>query len=265
MSINPIMQDAVIIGGGFYGAAIATYLAQNRGFKHLTLLEREASLFMRASRNNQARVHNGYHYPRNFTTAYRSRINLPRFVRNWPESIKQDFTQLYAIARRQSKVTSKQFESFCRKIGATLRPVPLALRALFDPNLIEDVFLVEEYAFDVDRLAYQAEQALCACGINVQYQTEAMAISSDSNQMLSVAIQSNSNPIGHITSRYVFNCAYSRLNQFGGGFSGTQNALQHEITEMALIQMPPALQELGVTVMDGPFFSAMPYPSRGHL
>ena len=32
---------------------------------------------------------------------------------------------------------------------------------------------------------------------------------------------------------------------------------------MALMQMPAALAGLGVTVMDGPFFSMMPFPARG--
>lgn len=32
---------------------------------------------------------------------------------------------------------------------------------------------------------------------------------------------------------------------------------------MALMQMPPALKNLGITVMDGPFFSMMPFPARG--
>ena len=32
---------------------------------------------------------------------------------------------------------------------------------------------------------------------------------------------------------------------------------------MALMQVPPALVSVGVTVMDGPFFSMMPFPARG--
>lgn len=62
-------MDAIIIGGGFYGAAIAIYLAKERGLKRIMLIEREPALLKRASYNNQARVHNGYHYPRSFTTA----------------------------------------------------------------------------------------------------------------------------------------------------------------------------------------------------
>lgn len=32
---------------------------------------------------------------------------------------------------------------------------------------------------------------------------------------------------------------------------------------MALMQAPDVLKEIGVTVMDGPFFSMMPFPARG--
>ncbi len=66
-----------------------------------------------------------------------------------------------------------------------------------------------------------------------------------------------------ISCRFVFNCTYSGLNQFKGDFPGTRTGLKQEITEMALMQSPPALQGLGITVMDGPFFSMMPFPARG--
>src|SRR5688500_12723876 len=141
MPAPDINQDAVVIGGGFYGAAIAIYLARQRGLKRIFLIEREPALLTRASYNNQARVHNGYHYPRSFTTAYRSQVNLPRFVRDWPDAVKQNFTKLYAIARRNSKVTAKQFERFCQEIGAKIQPADSALRVLFEPRLVEEVFI----------------------------------------------------------------------------------------------------------------------------
>jgi glycine/D-amino acid oxidase-like deaminating enzyme len=258
-----IKQDAVIIGGGFYGAAIAIYLAKQRAFKHVVLMERESALLMRASYNNQARVHNGYHYPRSFTTAYRSRINFPKFVRDWPDAVTQDFTKLYAIARRNSKVTAKQFERFCREIGAEIRPADIAMRSLFEPHLIEDVFLVEEYAFDSTKLANWAERELKECGVQMRLETCVTAISNGPNGTLQVASQPNHGSEELISCRYVFNCSYSGLNQFKGDFPGIRTRLKQEITEMALIQVPPALRGLGITVMDGPFFSMMPFPARG--
>ncbi|NMZ11762.1 FAD-dependent oxidoreductase [Pseudomonas proteolytica] len=256
-------QEAVIIGGGFYGSAIAVYLAKQRGIKRILLIEREPALLMRASYNNQARVHNGYHYPRSFTTAYRSRVNLPKFVRDWPLAVKQDFTKLYAIARRNSKVTAKQFERFCREIGADIRPADAVLRALFEPRLIEDVFLVEEHAFDTTQLASWALRELKESGVQVRYQTRVKAISRGARSPLNVVVETSQGGQEVITCRYVFNCTYSGLNQFAGDFPGVSTGLKQEITEMALMQMPASLRHLGITVMDGPFFSMMPFPARG--
>ena len=264
MTVQSCTADAVIIGGGFYGSAIAIYLAKTRGLRRLILLEREPELLIRASYNNQARVHNGYHYPRSFTTAFRSRVNLPRFVRDWPQVVKQDFVKLYAIARRNSKVTAKQFERFCHEIGASIKPAEAGLKRLFEPRLIEDVFLVEEYAFDSTRLAEWAVKELQDAGVEIHYSTRALAISrSPADKSLSVAIQSKSGDASSINCRCVFNCTYSGLNQFSGDFPGTKTGLKQEVTEMALMQAPEVLKEIGVTVMDGPFFSMMPFPARG--
>ena len=133
--------DAVIIGGGFYGVTIAAYLSRIRQLPQILLVEQEDRLMTRASYNNQARVHNGYHYPRSFTTAYRSRINMPQFLNDWPDVVYQDFTKLYAIARCNSKVTAKQFQRFCLEIGAEFETADPSLKALFNPKLIEDVWV----------------------------------------------------------------------------------------------------------------------------
>ena len=121
--------DAVVIGGGFYGCAIALYLSKERGFNNILLVEKEGEILSRASYTNQARVHNGYHYPRSFTTAFRSRINMPRFIEQWDVAIK-GFLKVYAIARHNSKVTAKQFVRFCREIGADIKTAPPDITAL---------------------------------------------------------------------------------------------------------------------------------------
>jgi len=167
MSYKDGVASVVIVGGGFYGVAIALYLVRRRGLKKITLLESEEKLLSRASSNNQARVHSGYHYPRSFTTANRSRVNMPRFLKDWPQVVKRDFTKLYAIARNQSKVTANQFERFCDAIGAGLKPVELEHQRLFDPRLIEKVYEVEEYAFDAAKLAIWEKEELANAGVDV--------------------------------------------------------------------------------------------------
>lgn len=255
--------DALVIGGGFYGAAIAVYLARERRLRNVVLIESETTLLSRASFNNQARVHNGYHYPRSFTTAFRSRVNLPKFVRDWPQAVKRDFTKLYAIARRNSKVTAKQFSRFCDEIGANLTAAEAPLRNLFDDRLIENVFRVEEYAFDSTRLAEWAVRELRENGVTVRLRTRATAISKGDGEVLAVDLRQSGLDEERIDARYVFNTCYSGINQIGGGFPGTHTPIKHEISELALIKMPPVLCDIGITVMDGPFFSVMPFPARG--
>ncbi|WP_443692734.1 FAD-dependent oxidoreductase [Pseudomonas protegens] len=260
--MSEALYDAVVVGGGFYGSAIAVYLAKQRGFKRIALLEREAMLMTRASYNNQARVHNGYHYPRSFTTAYRSRINLPRFVADWPQVIIKDFTKLYAVARRNSKVTARQFERFCRDIGASVEPAAPCLKALFEPRLIEEVFQVEEYAFNSTKLAAWAARELRECAVQLRFHTCAVEVSRSAAAPLQVITRNENGSLEQLLCKYVFNCTYSGLNAMKGEFPGVSNGLKHEITEMALMQMPEVLENLGITVMDGPFFSMMPFPAR---
>lgn len=254
--------DAIVIGGGFYGCVIAIYLARKRQLRRVVLVEQEPALMQRASLQNQARVHNGCHYPRSFVTAYRSRVNLPKFLADWPSVVKRDFTQLYAIARHNSKVTSRQFERFCREIGAHLEPCDLKLRQLFDRRLIEEIYVVQEHAFDAVKLAEWAVAELESCGVEVRLSATVSGLSRVNDRRIGVALRSNDQVEEVATARYVFNCTYSGLNQLGGDFPGTRMPLKHEVTEMALMSMPESLQGVGVTVMDGPFFSLMPFPSR---
>lgn len=220
-------------------------------------------MLSRASYSNQARVHNGYHYPRSFTTAFRSRINLPLFVSDYQCAVKRDFTKLYAIARRNSKVTARQFVRFCHEIGARLEPAPELLKTLFEPRLVEDAFLVEEFAFDAKELAAMAYDELNKFEIELRMDHPVADIRRLAGiDAMEITCHDKHGCSRSVKARYVFNCTYSGLNQIGGDFPGTQRKLKHEITEMALLEVPTVLQGLGITLMDGPFFSLMPFPPR---
>src|SRR5215470_10976755 len=124
----------IIIGGGSYGCFAALRLAELHGGGSVVIIEQDQDIMLRASYNNQARVHNGYHYPRSLLTALRSRINAPRFIAEFKDAIVTDFEQYYAISRRRSNVTASQFAQFCRRIGADLKPAPTPIRRLFDED-----------------------------------------------------------------------------------------------------------------------------------
>lgn len=249
--------DAVVIGGGFYGVTIANYLARCTPLTRIALIERESTLLTRASYHNQARVHNGYHYPRSYTTAYRSRINMPKFVADFQSAIKKDFVKLYAIARQNSKVTPKQFVRFCQEINAKIQPADRVFQELFDPRLIEAVYAVEEYAFDANILRDLAKEQLRESKVEIKCNTKVNSITKKSDNNLTVLTDEH-----QLSCRYVYNCTYSELNQISGDFGGIITGLKHELTEMALLNLPENLKGIGITVMDGPFFSLMPFPPR---
>ena len=60
----------------------------------------------------------------------------------------------------------------------------------------------------------------------------------------------------------VFSCIYSQINQLHRNSDIPLVPLKHEIAEMCLVKLPEELKDFSVTVMDGPFFSIMPFPSR---
>ena len=96
--------DAVIVGGGFYGARLSLQLRATG--RTVLLVERESGLLGRASLRNQARVHNGYHYPRSLLTSLRSRLNYARFLEEYDECVDRSFPHYYAIGRGMSKITA---------------------------------------------------------------------------------------------------------------------------------------------------------------
>lgn len=248
-------EPIVIIGGGFYGCSIAVYLASQGA--DVVLLEQASDLLTRASYHNQARLHGGYHYPRSFSTAYRSRLNFMRFLRDFRPAIVDQFTKLYAIARNGSKVSAHQFEFFCRSIEAPLRPAKPQWSQLFSPRLISAVYETQEYAFDATVLRRLLIERLAQAGVKVQLKTTVAEVQSRSDGKLNVLDHQG----GCHSASYVFNCTYAGLNTIQG-ISPTRLQLKHEITELALVQLPPELQDVSVTVMDGPFFSFMPFPDR---
>ncbi|PTL80223.1 amino acid oxidase [Vitiosangium sp. GDMCC 1.1324] len=252
--------SSIVVGGGFFGASLAAHLA---GFQERVLLvEREPALLQRASYSNQARVHNGYHYPRSLLTALRSRMNFDRFVDTYRSAIVNDFAKYYAVGRVFSSVTAAQFKAFCERIGAPLKPAPGAVGRLFNPDLIEAVFEVREYAFDSSILRQEMDRQLDRARVEVRLQCEARKVRSAGQHLAVTLRRSTTGSEDELTAGRVFNCTYSGINELLRASELPPLSLKFEATEMALVHPPKELEQAGITVMCGPFFSVMPFPTR---
>ncbi len=251
--------DSVVIGGGFYGCSVAELLA--RQGQRVLLVEQEADLMQRASYVNQARIHQGYHYPRSILTSLRSRVNFPLFTRDYASCVHDTFHKFYAIARQGSRITAGQFRLFCERIGAPCRNAPRNVTALFNADRIEAVFEVTEYAFDASKLKTIMQNQLAQAGVTVLLECQARRIQQGKCDLVLQACHEEKDI--SLTATRIFNCSYSQINRILQDSQLPLIPLKHELTEMALIEMPDILQHFSVTVMDGPFFSIMPFPSRG--
>ncbi len=251
--------DAIVIGGGFFGLYLSLLLKER--LRSVLVLERNSELLQRALYNNQARVHAGYHYPRSLMTAVRSRINFPRFVEDFSRCIKSDFQKYYAVARVASKVTAAQFVLFMERVGAPLEPAPDRVRRLFDANLIEAVFTAREYAFDAAILRDIMRERLAARAIPVEFGVLADRVLPTDSGRVRLLCRQNDVPI-ELEATWVFNCTYSEINRLHHRSGFALVPLKHELTELALVEPPPELSNISITVMCGPFFSLMPFPPR---
>jgi len=250
--------DVLTIGGGFFGC-IAALQARQHG-ADVVLCEQHNALLSGASFANQARIHHGYHYPRNLLTARRSQANYAAFCEEFADCIHTDFVHYYALSQQASKTTAAQFQRFCQTIGAPLHTLPAEAADLFNMQQIQAAFSVREHAFDSHKLAQRLHDQLIASGVQVKLNTPITQLQRHGNQLM---VSGNDNLT--ITAKHVFNCTYHRLNSLLRNTHAELIPLKHEWAELALVRMPPTLHNVAITVMDGPFFSCMPFPPKPGL
>ena len=252
-----ISNKTIIIGGGFYGLSIAIYLYEELGVRDILVIEKESNMMTRASYVNQARVHNGYHYPRSVLTGYRSAVNFPRFIDEYKSAIVNDFDKYYGVASKLSKINARQFYRFAEKIGADISDAPKDIQKLFNDKLVEKIFKVKEYAFNSHKLRDELERRIDHMPGIVIKSSELVEKIQHNSDTLSVLTNK-----GHYEADFVLNCTYASINKIHRASNLPLVKLKHEITEMCLVRLPKGLEKFSITMMDGPFFSIMPFPSK---
>jgi glycine/D-amino acid oxidase-like deaminating enzyme len=250
------MYDYAIIGAGFFGVRLALLLSK-RGAR-VVLIEREGQICSRASYANQARVHNGYHYLRSYSTALGSHLNYDRFCYEMSDCISEEFDHIYAIARQGSYTNAYQFQKFCRELGLPLGRASKSARNLFDRYQVEDLFLVRECAFDAlairEKLTRELEKQR---NIHLMTHTECKRINFDRG------FHRVSTTGDAICASGIFIATYAEINQLLRQSGLKPLAIKAELAEICLVKVPTFLHQKAITVMDGPFFSLMPMPAVG--
>ncbi|MDY6786725.1 MAG: FAD-dependent oxidoreductase [candidate division WOR-3 bacterium] len=249
--MKSVKTDWFVIGAGIYGLYSAVILA-GKGDR-VIVLEAEDSPFKRASSINQARIHHGYHYPRSIITARASRDYFREFTDKFSAAVNNIYESYYAIPSDLSLTSAEQFLKFCSNMNIQCTPVNGS--GYFNEKLFDNVFLTEEYAFNwmkvrdilIDDIKNADGEA------EIIYNTSIIK-AEDNNDNFTVHLSSGQT----IEAANVINTSYASVNQVNTLFNKELFEIKYEICEVILVKSP-YLNNTGITVMDGPFFSIMPF------
>ncbi len=253
--------DKLIIGAGLYGLYAALYCAR-RG-QRVTVLEIEAEPFTRATYINQARVHMGYHYPRSLATAQKSAGYFKRFVEDYDFCILFDFDQVYATSGHFSWTDAKEFQKFCRDAGIPCKQLPV--EEYFKEGSCDGAFLTREYTYDAHILRdYFLEELAGYAGVKICYGRRISRIAKGERSYEVTALHEGREE--RYEAPFVLNATYASVNQVLARVEGAATesfGLKYELCEIILCRVNDRLKDVGLTVMDGPFFSIMPFGKTG--
>ena len=246
--------DTVVVGGGVFGCLAAIELAKSG--LNVVLCEARSGLLQEASLNNQNRLHLGYHYPRDLETGEQCIRGFWDFKRQYNHAILEGFTNIYAISEFNSQVSFGDFLAFCKKLSLSADLVDLET---FSPHLLqcEGAIYTQEAIYDSAVVAQLVMKELSASNVRVLLNSRVTDIT-ETDMGFSVRAGRE-----QISCASIANCSYASVNEIDSFVTHSVTEVQYELTVVPVIRWREGLPPLGVTVLDGPFFTVLPYGKSG--
>lgn len=243
--------DKIIIGAGLYGLYSAELCGRNG--QSVLVLESEDAPFRRATFINQARVHQGYHYPRSLSTAMKSAGYFRRFNEDYGFCINREFEKVYATSKGFSWTSAEQFKEFCRV--AEIPCTELCPDRFFKKDMCDGVFLTREYTYDAFILRdYYMDKIKELPSVELRFGAKIDSMEKQDDRFEVHTEDGNLYETG-----FLLNASYASTNQISKMLGFETFRIKYELCEIILCNVNEKLKEYGFTVMDGPFFSIMPF------
>lgn len=247
--------DKIIIGAGLYGLYSALFCGKKG--QHVLVLECDATPFRRATYINQARVHQGYHYPRSISTAAKSAGYFERFNKDYGFCINGEFDKVYATSAAYSWTDAEEFIKFCQ--AANIPCERLHAERFFKPQMCDGAFLTREYTYDAMILKDYLLNALEPLkNVEIQYGVNIERIEK-LQDVYAVYLDDKTS----YRAPFLLNATYAGTNQILNMVGYDNFSIKYELCEIILCDVNDKLKQYGFTVMDGPFFSIMPFGKTG--
>jgi len=245
--------NVVVIGGGIFGAE-AALRAKSLGLS-VKVYEAKDDILSGASMNNQNRLHLGFHYPRDLETGKQSIRGFDAFRQKYAESIQADFINAYFIANQKSRTTPVGYLNFCRELNV---PFQVVTPSSFPVEVLgaDTCILCGEVVYDCRILRDLVWKMLDRAEVEVALQTRVVAVKNHAGRYTVESTDGES-----VLADVVVNASYADINRLTRqlGFPVSQNLYEYTAVPIIRVNLP----RVGITIMDGPFMTVLPYGKSG--
>lgn len=240
-------KSVAIIGGGFFGCAIAEKLS---AFDYdCTIYDSRNDILRGTAGSNLFRAHRGPHYPRSEETALQCLDSFEKYFTKFSHCIDTTFSNYYIISSERSNTTFENFLKFCSTIN-----IPHKAFKKQDP---ENVFkncdggiLCKEGAINIFRMRDHymkvLEQNNCVLKMNKK-------INSLCRNKNRIVLKTDAQ---EYEADIVINCTFANMNLAFEDAQFSTNELVYQKT--VCFKCKSNGQLLGLTVMDGKFPTIFP-------
>ena len=236
-----------IIGGGFYGCYFAKKL--NEKFKDkvkIEIFEKNNDLLNEAGKNNQYRLHKGFHYPRSASTIKQTIKGSKIFAKEFRNFIDIPEDNIYLI-HKKSKINFKNYLKIYNKFKIKYKVLDLKkIPYIKDCDEFQGAINTQEGVILIDKLLPFLKKKIKS-NCKIFKNTKIIYI----DQKKGVLLDENKKEYKYF--HHIINTTYTEPN------IGNKNLYKIKYELAAIIKTKnPYKKKIGITIMDGPFVSLYP-------
>jgi hypothetical protein len=258
--INKKMKNVLIIGAGIHGTLLSIEIKKKLKTKvNIDLVEKNKTILSGTSNSTHNRSNRGFHYPRSLETTKECKLGWNYFQKYYYDCF-HNIGNSYYLVEKNSKTSVKKYENFLLKNNYKFKK-KFPLNFSCNKRLLKESFEVFEGCFDHKKLSKKILKQINHYNINLITNFEIKKIK---------YIKSNIVLTGNkkkIQKKYdlIVNCtyadAYKILNLMG--IKNKKNIYKVQNTIIPVVYCEKKIP--GLTVIDGPYCTIMPYSSHKSL
>ena len=237
-------KSICIIGGGFYGCYIAKKIKENFKNINIEIYEKNRDLITGAGKNNQYRLHLGFHYPRSFETIKQTQEGSKIFINEFKNFISKPKKNIYLI-HKKSLINFVSYKNIFKKLKIHFEELNLKnINFLKDPEIYQGAINTKEQVILLDKLIPSLKK-IVKTNCNINYKNEIKKINSKTGEIFD-----QKNKIKKFD--YIINTTYTNPNL------GLKKKYKIKYEIAGMVKIKNTLKNTAVTIMDGPFISLYP-------